>query len=105
MKNIFVGNLDSATTPETIRALFAPLGTVRRFRLMTHPVTGLSKGSAFVWMRELEAGPAIAALDGAVVDGHIINVRAGRPQLRRAKRAPQPDAAAVADQGNAQRSM
>jgi RNA recognition motif-containing protein len=89
MKNIFIGNLDSETTPQTIQGLFAPLGTVRRLRLMTHPATGLSRGFAFVWMREVEAGPAIAALDGRVVDGNAISVRLGRPQLHPAKRAPQ----------------
>ena len=35
MKNIFVGNLNSSTTPEAIRSLFEPLGAVRKFKLMT----------------------------------------------------------------------
>jgi RNA recognition motif-containing protein len=87
MTNIFIGNLNCNTTPETIRSLFEPLGSVRKFRMITHPATGLSRGCAFVWMREVEAGPAIAALDGAIVDGQSIKVRQGRPQLHRAKRA------------------
>lgn len=88
MKNIFVGNLSSGTTQETIRGLFAPIGTVARLRLMTHPATGLFKGFAFVWMPRAEAETAIAALDGMVVEGNTINVRLGRPQLRHAKREP-----------------
>jgi RNA recognition motif-containing protein len=84
--NIFVGNLDSGTTEETIQRLFAPLGTVRRLRMVKHPATGRYRGIAFVWMREIEAGPAVAALDGRMVDGKAIQVRPGRPQLHRVKR-------------------
>jgi cold-inducible RNA-binding protein len=83
MKNIFVGNLNSCTTPEAIRSLFQPLGTVRKFKLMTDRDSGLSRGFAFVEMAELEAGPAIAALDGRIVDGQTIQVREGRPKLHR----------------------
>jgi RNA recognition motif-containing protein len=56
MKNIFVGNLNSSTTPEAIRSLFEPLGTVRKFKLMTDRESGLSRGFAFVEMTEVEAG-------------------------------------------------
>jgi RNA recognition motif-containing protein len=105
MKNIFIGNLDSETTTDTIRSLFAPLGTVRRLKLMTHPATGLSRGFAFVWMREVEAGPAIAALDGRVVDGNAISVRLGRPQLRDGKGAPQRDGSIASDARAGERQM
>jgi cold-inducible RNA-binding protein len=82
MKNIFVGNLNSGTTPQVIRSLFRPLGTVHRFKLMTDRDTGQSRGFAFVEMAEVEAGPAIAALDGKIVEGQTIEVREGRPRLR-----------------------
>jgi len=85
MKNIFVGNLNSATTPEAVRSLLRPLATVRRFKLMTDRNTGLSRGFAFVEMTELEAAHAIAALDGRIVDGQPINVREGRPKLHRGR--------------------
>jgi cold-inducible RNA-binding protein len=81
MKNIFVGNLNSGTTREAIRSLFEPLGTVRNLKLMTDRDTGLSRGFAFVEMMEVEAGHAIAALDGRIVDGQTIEVREGRPKL------------------------
>jgi cold-inducible RNA-binding protein len=83
MKNIFVGNLNSTTTPEAIRSLFEPLGAVHHFKLMTDRETGASRAFAFVEMREAEAGPAIAALDGRIVDGQAIHVREGRPKLHR----------------------
>jgi cold-inducible RNA-binding protein len=94
MKNIFVGNLNSATPPEVIRSLFEPMGTVYHFKLMTDRDTGASRAFAFVEMREADAGPAIAALDGKVVDGKAINVREGRPKLHRAPAGP-----SVGDQG------
>jgi cold-inducible RNA-binding protein len=97
MKNIFVGNLHSGTTPEAIRSLFRPLGTVRTFKLMTDRKTGLSRGFAFVEMTEVEAGHAIAALDGRIVDGQTIQVREGRPRLHRGplpvRGVPQPSEA------------
>jgi len=83
MKNIFVGNLNSSTTPEAIRSLFEPLGTVHHCKLMTDRDSGLSRAFAFVEMREAEAGAAITALDGRVVDGQSIHVREARPKLHR----------------------
>lgn len=83
MKNIFVGNLNSNTTPDAIRSLFAPLGTVRGCKLMTDRDTGTSRGFAFVEMTEVEASQAIATLHGQIVDGQTIEVREGRPKLHR----------------------
>lgn len=87
MKNIRVGNLNSGTTPETIRSLFEPFGTVHKFRLMMDKKTGLPRGFAFVEMTEVEAGPVIAALNGRIVDGQMLEVREGRPK-RNILRAP-----------------
>jgi cold-inducible RNA-binding protein len=86
MKNIFVGNLNSATTLEAVQALFGPLGSVRKSKLMTDRDTGVSRGFAFVEMAEVEAGHAIAALDGKIVDGQTIQVREGRQKLHRGAR-------------------
>ena len=87
MKNIFVGNLNPGTKPETIRSLFEPLGTIHHFKLMTEPDTGLSRGFAFVEMQDAEAAAAIAGLEGRMVDGQPIHVREGRPKLHRASPA------------------
>lgn len=83
MTNIFIGNLKSTTSPEAIRTLFEPLGTVRKFKLMTDRDTGRSRGFAFVEMIQVEAGQAIAALQGRSLDGQTIEVREGRPKLHR----------------------
>jgi RNA recognition motif-containing protein len=83
MKNVFVGNLDSAMTPEAIRAVFEPHGAIHNVNLMIDRDTGLSRGFAFVEMIDSEAESAIAALNGRIVDGRTINVREGRPKLHR----------------------
>jgi hypothetical protein len=67
--------LEFVATPEAVRSLFEPLGTIRNFKLMTDRDSGLSRGFAFIEMTEVEAGPAIAALDGRIVDGRTIEVR------------------------------
>ena len=85
MKNIFVGNLDSATSVASIRSLFEPHGTVRNLKLMTDRKTGASRGFAFVEMKEPEAVRAIAALNENVVDGRQIDVHEGRTKLHRAR--------------------
>ena len=89
MRNIFVGNLNSVATPEAVRSLFEPLGTIRNFKLMTERDSGLSRGFAFIEMTEVEAGPAIAALDGRIVDGRTIEGREGRSKLHRRGASPQ----------------
>jgi RNA recognition motif-containing protein len=83
LKNIFVGNLDSATTVASIRSLFEPHGAVRNLKLMTDRETGRSRGFAFVEMPAAEADRAIAALNENVVDGRQIDVREGRAKLHR----------------------
>jgi RNA recognition motif-containing protein len=98
MKNIFVGNLNLTTTPAAIRSLFIPFGTVHKCKLMVDKNTGLSRGFAFVEMVDIEAGVAIAALAGRVVDGQMLEVREGRPILHRtvspvreSQQSPAPD--------------
>lgn len=79
--NIFVGNLSAGTNPLSLRALFEPHGTILRLRLMTDRDSGVSRGFAFVEMTAPDAGRAIAALNGSIVDGRTIDVREGRPRL------------------------
>lgn len=81
MKNIFVGNLDTGTTADSIRSLFRSHGTVGHFKLMTDTETGASRGFAFVEMADSEADVAIAALNGSTVEGRTVDVHEGRPRL------------------------
>src|SRR5674476_465956 len=81
MKNIFVGNLDFAATESSIRSLFEPYGQVDRVNLVTDRDTGRSRGFAFVEMTDsAEADRAIAALNGADLDGRALNINEARPK-------------------------
>ncbi|HKE29558.1 MAG TPA: hypothetical protein VKB88_44715 [Bryobacteraceae bacterium] len=81
MKNIFVGNLDFSATESSVRALFEPYGQVDRVNLITDRDTGRSRGFAFVEMtNSVEADRAIAALNGADMEGRALNVNEARPK-------------------------
>lgn len=81
MKNIFVGNLDFSTSEGSVRALFEPYGKVDRVNVVTDRDTGRSRGFAFVEMTDsAEADRAIAALNGANLEGRAINVNEARPK-------------------------
>lgn len=84
MKNIFVGNLDFATTEAAIRSLFEAYGAVDRVSLVTDRDTGRSRGFAFVEMTdEAEAERAISALNGYNLGGRALNVNEARPRTNR----------------------
>jgi cold-inducible RNA-binding protein len=81
LKNIFVGNLDFSATESTVRSLFEPYGQVDRVNLVTDRDTGRSRGFAFVEMSDAgQADQAIAALNGAQVDGRALTVNEARPK-------------------------
>jgi cold-inducible RNA-binding protein len=81
MKNIFVGNLDFGATESSIRTLFEPYGSIERVNLVTDRDTGRSRGFAFVEMTDsAEADRAIAALNGADLEGRALNVNEARPK-------------------------
>ena len=81
MKNIFVGNLDFSATDSSLRALFEPYGTVERVNVVTDRDTGRSRGFAFVEMTDAaQADAAIAALNGANLDGRALNINEAKPK-------------------------
>jgi RNA recognition motif-containing protein len=81
LKNIFVGNLDFGASESAIRSLFEPYGSVDKVNLVTDRETGRSRGFAFVEMSDsAQADKAIAALNGAQLDGRALNVNEARPK-------------------------
>ena len=63
--NIYVGNLNFATTEQELSDLFEEHGSVNSARIITDRVTGRSRGFGFVEMADdAEADAAIAALNG-----------------------------------------
>ena len=81
-KNIFVGSLAWGTTSEGLEQAFAQYGVVTSAKVISDRETGRSKGFAFI---EMESGgdEAIAALNGADMDGRQIVVNEARPREER----------------------
>jgi RNA recognition motif-containing protein len=74
-KKIYVGNLSYETSDAGIYDLFAAHGQVLSAKTIVDRDSGRSKGFAFVEMgTEEEARSAIAALNGASLDGRQIKV-------------------------------
>jgi cold-inducible RNA-binding protein len=79
--NIFVGNISFNTTEDAIRGLFETHGQVDSVRIITDRETGRSRGFGFVEMADDEqAKAAIAAVDGADLDGRTIKVNEAKPR-------------------------
>jgi RNA recognition motif-containing protein len=81
MTNIFVGNLSFRTTQEELQAAFSVHGAVERVSIVTDRDTGQARGFAFVEMSDpTAANTAIAQLNGAELNGRVLNVNEARPK-------------------------
>src|SRR5215510_12721507 len=81
---LFVGNLSFNTTENDLQDAFAAHGTVLETNLMMDRMSGRPRGFAFVTMSTPEeAQKAIAALNGAQVDGRALTVNVARPREER----------------------
>lgn len=82
---LFVGNLSFNTTENDLQDAFAAHGTVAEVNLMMDRMSGKPRGFGFVTMSTPEeAQKAIAALNGASVDGRALTVNIARPREERA---------------------
>jgi cold-inducible RNA-binding protein len=78
MKNIYVGNLSSKTTGDTLKAAFAPFGAVSAVNIIT------GRGFGFVEMaNDAEGNSAISAMNGKSLDGNALTVNEARPKKSR----------------------
>jgi RNA recognition motif-containing protein len=82
-KELYVGHISYEATEDDLRRAFAVAGTVTSVHIITDPVTGKSKGCAYVRMANAEeAKEAIECLDGALLGELIISVSIARPQKK-----------------------
>jgi len=80
-RRLFVGNLASNTTTESVRAAFADFGEVTEVLLVTER-SELSPAFGLVTMgSDGDAEQAISRLDGALIDGRPIQVNPADEQL------------------------
>jgi cold-inducible RNA-binding protein len=81
---LFVGNLSFNTTENDLQDAFAAHGSVTEANLMIDRATNRSRGFAFITMStDEEAQKAIAAMNGAQLDGRDITVNIARPREER----------------------
>jgi RNA recognition motif-containing protein len=81
-KNIYVGNLPYETTSDDLRTWFAEYGAVTRAQVATDRDTGRSRGFGFVEMTD-GGDEAIAALNGAELQGRALKVNEAKPREER----------------------
>jgi RNA recognition motif-containing protein len=78
---LFVGNLSFNTTENDLQDAFAAHGTVVEANLMMDRMSGRPRGFGFVTMGSPEeAQKAIAAMNGAQLDGRALTVNIARPR-------------------------
>ena len=81
---LFVGNLSFNTTENDLQEAFAAHGQVVEANLMMDRMTGRSRGFAFItYSTPEEAQKAIAAMNGAQLDGRALTVNVAKPREER----------------------
>ena len=89
-KNLYVGNMNYATTRDRLVELFETHGQVTSDNLITDRDSGRPRGFAFVEMStEAAAQAAITALDGQQVDGRALKVNQAKPRATGNTNRPQ----------------
>lgn len=71
---LYVGNLPFTATEDSVRALFAPHGTVEKISLISDRDTGRPRGFGFVEMSNADASRAMQALNGQDFDGRALKI-------------------------------
>src|SRR6185503_8937333 len=81
---LFVGNLSFKITENDLQDAFAAHGTVVEANLMMDRVSGRPRGFGFITMSTPdEAQKAIAAMNGATMDGRNLTVNEAKPREER----------------------
>ncbi len=75
MKRLFVGNLPSDATEDSVTNLFSQYGKVRSVQLVADIFSGKCRGFGFIGMEGHEARAAIAGLDGNLYCGKPLKVK------------------------------
>ncbi|MFN6561893.1 MAG: RNA recognition motif domain-containing protein [Nostoc sp. ChiSLP01] len=79
--SVYVGNLSYEVTEDSLNAVFAEYGSVKRVQLPIDRETGRVRGFGFVEMgTDAEENAAIEALDGAEWMGRGLKVNKAKPK-------------------------
>ncbi|GAA5843235.1 hypothetical protein JCM3766R1_006632 [Sporobolomyces carnicolor] len=98
--NLFVKSLDPSMSSQDLRNLFTPYGQIVSARVMTDPITTLSKEFGFVSFKEAgQASLAISEMDGRLVGRKHLTVRLHEPKKLRESRLSTGGATSSAQDG------
>ncbi|UCE99712.1 MAG: RNA-binding protein [Planctomycetota bacterium] len=82
--NIYVGNLPSEATEDSLRQAFEGFGQVESVNIIKDKYSGESRGFGFVEMpSKQEAEKAIEEMNGKDLMGRALNVNEARPRTER----------------------
>jgi RNA recognition motif-containing protein len=89
---LYIANLPATITEAQLQAAFAPFGTIAHIFIATDRATASPKGFAFVtYATRQQADAAIAAMNGAQLDGRALTVSIARePEPVPVRRATPP---------------
>jgi RNA recognition motif-containing protein len=79
---LFVGNLPFTATEDSVRALFAPHGTIESLALINDRETGRPRGFGFIEMSNADASRAMQALNGKDFEGRALKVNEAQERER-----------------------
>jgi cold-inducible RNA-binding protein len=79
---LFIGNLPFSATEESVRALFAPHGTIESLALINDRDTGRPRGFGFIEMSNADASKAMQALNGKDFEGRALKVNEAQAKER-----------------------
>ncbi len=83
-RKLYVGNLSYDMSSQDLEQAFSSHGTVESATVINDRDTGRSKGFGFVEMAtEEEAEAAIAAMNGAEIQGRALKVNVAKPRESR----------------------
>lgn len=82
--NIYVGNLSSKVSEDTLKALFEGFGAVSTVKIIKDRFTGEARGFGFVEMGDSDAAnKAISEINGQELEGQRLRVNEARPREQR----------------------
>jgi RNA recognition motif-containing protein len=82
LTKLFVGNLPFSATEDSVRALFAPHGTIESLALINDRETGRPRGFGFIEMSSGDAARAMSALNGVDFEGRALKVNEAQARER-----------------------
>jgi RNA recognition motif-containing protein len=83
VKKMFVGNLPSEATEESVTELFSEFGKVRSIHLVSDVFTRKCRGFGFIEMEGHEARAAISGLNGKNFNGKQLRVNFEEPRTNK----------------------